>query len=99
MNPDWPSHRRFLSHRCAIAAFAILVGCCAGCNRTTYRKLADRDAYRLIKSHENDPRWEIPTRTVEPDPRSRLADVQNPDGGPPTLDDPAAKCLMRYPYH
>lgn len=90
---------RLLDCRCALLVCAVLVCVFAGCNRRTYRDWADRDAYRLIQSHKNDARWQIPDRAVEPDPRSRLADVQDPDCGPPTLDDPSAECYMRYPYH
>ena len=77
----------------------VTFGVCIGCNRDAYRKLADRDAYRLLKSRQFDSRWELPTRTVEPDPRSRLADVHDPDCGPLPPDDPAAKSYMRKPFN
>ena len=80
-------------------ALAIVVSACAGCSRQTYRLWADRDAYRLVKSRQTDPSWVLPDRTVAPDPRSRLADIYNPDCEPVPPDDPAASCYMIQPYH
>lgn len=99
MTRDWLSPDRKTACCCTLLVLLLPLFCSFGCRRNTYRKWADRDAYRLIKSRENDPRWNIPTRVVEPDPRSRLADIQDPDAGPPTLDDPAAECYMRHPYN
>ena len=76
----------------------VVVVTCAGCSRSTFRNWADWDAYRLIKSRQIDERWELPARTVEPDPRSRLADIQDPDCGPLPPDDPAAHGYMQQPY-
>ena len=70
----------------------------AGCSRKDYRLWADRDAYRLTKSRQVDPLWQIPDRAVEPDPTSRLADIHDPDCGPVPTDDPSAQCYMRHPY-
>lgn len=80
-------------------ALSIAFNFCAGCSRQTYRKWADRDAYRLIRSRQTNPSWVLPNRTVEPNPHSRLADVYNPDCEPMPPDDPAASCYMRQPYH
>lgn len=77
---------------------AVVCGLLCGCTRDQYRCAADSDAYRLINSRQFDWRWDLPQRTVEPDPRSRLADVNDPDYGPLPPDDPAAVCYMRHPY-
>jgi outer membrane protein TolC len=67
----------------------------AGCSRGAYRQWADKDAYCLLASRETDGRWDIPSRDVEPDSISRLADPNCPDCGPLPPDDPAAACYMR----
>jgi outer membrane protein TolC len=61
-----------------------------GCSRTAYRHKADNDVYALQGERLIDPRWRIPWRPVEPDPRSRMRDVSNPDREPFSPDDPAA---------
>lgn len=71
----------------------------SGCSRGAYRQWADRDAYCLLKTRQFDSRWEVPSRVVEPDPRSRLADVQDPDCGLVPPDDPASHQYMEAPYH
>lgn len=71
----------------------------SGCDRRIYRQLADRDAYNLLSSRQSDPLWKIPARTVEPDPRSRMADINDPDCGPLPPDDEAASCYMRKPFN
>lgn len=68
------------------------------CNRRTYRLWADRDAYSLIQSKQNDPTWILPERAIEPDPVSRLADDHDPDCGPQPPDDPSANDWLRNPY-
>ena len=80
---------------CVIA----LTVCASGCSRHAHRKMADREAYRLLKSRQFDQRWTIPDRAVEPDPRSRLADVHDPDCGPVPPDDPASRNYMRQPFN
>ena len=40
-----------------------------------------------------------PNRAVEADPKSRLADFNDPDCGPLPPDDPAATCYMRHPFN
>lgn len=79
-----------------VAGLFVVFG--SGCTRDQYRCWADRDAYQLIRSRQFDPRWKLPGRTVEPDRRSRLADLNDPDYGPLPPDDPAAVCYMRHPY-
>ena len=80
-------------------SLVIMLSCANGCSRYAYRKAADRQAYRLIESRQFDQRWDIPERVVEPDPRSRLADLHDPDCGPVPPDDPASECYMRHPFH
>jgi outer membrane protein TolC len=70
----------------------------SGCSRQWYRHSADRDAKCLLESRQFDNRWDIPDRKVEPDPKSRLADIHDPDCGPLPPDDPAAHCYMDKPY-
>ena len=83
-------------------AFATLCACIAftlvGCTRDQYRARADQEAYGLLRSRQFDSRWILPDRTVEADPRSRLADINDPDCGPLPHDDPAAECYMHHPY-
>ena len=76
----------------------VMVILCAGCTRKDYRLWADRDAYRLLKTRQSDPLWDIPERRVEPDPRSRLADGFDPDCSPVPTDDPSAQGYMRHPF-
>ena len=78
---------------------AVVLLCSSGCSRQNYRLLADRDAYRLIDSRQCNPQWDIPSRTVEANPQSRLADFNDPDCGPLPPDDPAAACYMRQPHN
>ena len=80
-------------------SLVIMLSCANGCSRYAYRKAADRQAYQLIESRQFDQRWDIPERAVEPDPRSRLADLHDPDCGPVPPDDPASECYMRHPFH
>ena len=82
-------------------ALTLVVGCVtvAGCSRAAYRQRADRDAYQLIQSRQVDARWLIPSRTVEPDPTSRMSDNNCPDCGPIPPDDPLAHCYMVRPFN
>ncbi|WP_148073246.1 TolC family protein [Bythopirellula goksoeyrii] len=81
-------------------SMCVLVLSCAlldGCNRTKYRRAADRESYCLIESRETDPRWEVPIRTVEPQPASRMYFAAEQDCGLKPQDDPAAHQYMDYP--
>ena len=69
-----------------------------GCSRRHYRIRADRQANELIGSRQVDPSWQLPVRDVIPDPRSRMADANDPDCGNRPLDDPSAKTLMERPH-
>jgi len=78
---------------CALVVSVLLTGC----SRSWHRQRADKDAYRLIASRQIDPLWQIPARTVEPKPESRLADTNCADCGPKPLDDDAADQFTRCP--
>ena len=84
---------------CALTVFSMVSLALCGCTRQMYRQAADRDAEYLLKTRQCDERWNIPERAVEADPTSRLADINDPDCGPLTRDDPAANCYMNKPYH
>ena len=87
---------------CALAIMVIAslaLTCLSGCSRTWYRKAADRDAECLLNSRQFDQRWDIPNRSVDPDPTSRLADPYDPDCSPMPPDDPAAHGYMNQPYN
>ena len=94
-----PIHRSTMRWLLTLLTLAIVFPCANGCSRHAFRKAADREAYRLLESRQFDHRWDIPERVVEADPRSRLADVHDPDCGPVPPDDPAAECYMRRPFN
>jgi len=78
----------------------LLVACVAflcSCSRSQYRASADKKSYSLIASRLVDPRWTLPTRTVEPVQQSRLGLASNLDCAPKPPDDPAASPLMNFP--
>ena len=89
---------RCLRTRCGLVLFASILVLGPGCHRSVHRQRADCDAYQLLADRQSDPRWTVPDRAVEPDPRSRMADITDPDCGPKPPDDPAASDLMRAPY-
>ena len=97
--PIWPNQRPILRWLLTLITLAIVVPCANGCSRHAHRTAADREAYRLLESRQFDQRWDIPERIVEPDPRSRLADIHDPDCGPVPPDDPAAESYMRRPFN
>ncbi len=65
-----------------------------GCTRQHYREQADQEAACLVNEKSNDPRWALPGFTIEMDPRSRFADVYDPDYPPMPPDDPVSHQLM-----
>ena len=77
-------------------ALVLMVGV-IGCDRSYYRRWADRDAYALIRSRVMHPAFSIGDRAVEPAPTSRLADPHDPDRPPRPPDDPAARVWMDHP--
>ncbi len=76
----------------AVFSLAIL-----GCTRSQYRAAADKKSYSLIASRLVDPRWSLPSRTVEPLHQSRLELPSDLDCSPKPRDDPAAAPLMHFP--
>ncbi|WP_372898054.1 TolC family protein [Stieleria sp.] len=66
-----------------------------GCSRSKYRLAADQEAYNAIAQRNGDPRWSTVKYGIEPDPRSRYADVYDPDCPPIPVDDPASQQYMR----
>ncbi len=85
--------------RCLIGAplvAAILLTATSGCNRTFYRRRADEEVAVLVLEKSNDPRWDLRDFTIEVDPRSRYANVHDPDFPPMPPDDPASHQLMRW---
>lgn len=77
-----------------VALVASLLGSGAGCNRTFYREGADLEARVLVEEKSGDPRWGMPNFSIELDPRSRYANVHDPDFPPMPVDDPASHVLM-----
>ncbi len=77
-----------------VALTLCLLGGAAGCNRTYYRRLADREVSVLVGEKSNDPRWDMSGFTIELDPRSRYADVWDRDFPPMPADDPASHEFM-----
>ncbi len=90
--------RKRIFHLCsctlllAISSFPV-----CGCSRSQYRASADKKSYSLIASRIVDPRWNLPDRTVEPKPQSRLGLPSDLDCSPKPPDDPAAAPLMHFP--
>ena len=91
------SRKRILAHCFCWLIPAIVAVSTLGCTRSQYRASADKKSYSLIASRLVDPRWMLPTRTVEPDSQSRLGLASNLDCSPKPPDDPAATPLMNYP--
>ncbi len=72
-----------------------------GCTRTYYRDFADHDTYGILRERLLDWRWKVPTRVVDADPRSRMADFANPNYEPIPPDEPAARGFQvssRFPF-
>lgn len=65
-----------------------------GCSRTFWRTQADFDSYNLLMQKTQDPRWDLPRLTIEPDARSRFSNFADPDRQPLPPDDPAAHQYM-----
>ena len=63
----------------------------AGCTRRYYRDFADSDVYRIERERMTDPRWTLPPRPVEADPKSRIGDKYDPNHEPIQYDDPGSR--------
>ncbi|MCA9129740.1 MAG: TolC family protein [Planctomycetales bacterium] len=83
--------------RIVFIALSIVFGTIFGCSRSQYRRNADRESYCLINSRQSDPRWELPTRPVEPAANSRMYVAVVDECGPKPQDDLAAKRYMDCP--
>ena len=91
-----PRKRIYSPHFSLLMVVFIATTAC-GCTRSQYRAAADKKSYSLIASRLVDPRWTLPTRTVEPVSQSRLGLPSNLDCSPKPPDDPAAAPLMHFP--
>ena len=80
-----------------LAITAALLLCISGCSRSRYRQAADSEAYGLITSRQSDPRWMLPSRSVEPNRDSRMYLANEQDCGPKPPDDLAAHRYMLRP--
>ncbi len=67
-----------------------------GCSRMFWRTQADFDSYNLLMQKTQDPRWDLPRLTVEPDVRSRFSNLADPDHQPLPPDDPTAHQYMEW---
>ncbi len=64
------------------------------CHRGYYRRQADAEAVQLITEKANDPRWALPDRSIDVDPRSRMAHPFSADHSPMPPDDPSSHEFM-----
>lgn len=64
------------------------------CHRSYYRRQADTEAVKLITEKANDPHWALPDRTIDIDPRSRMAHPFSSDHPPMPPDDPTSAEFM-----
>ena len=69
-----------------------------GCSRARWRQQADQKTYGILAEKSTDPRWTPPRYDLAPDPRSRFADVYDPDCPPLPPDDPEAHVYMHEAY-
>jgi outer membrane protein TolC len=67
-----------------------------GCSRAFWRRQADRDSYAILEERNNNPEWQVPTFSLNPNPSSRYYDPYNPDYPPMPPDDPAAYQYMLW---
>jgi outer membrane protein TolC len=91
--------RRFLFVR--LAMLCVVAQANLGCTRSYYRDYADSDSYGILKERLFDWRWRVPERPVEADPRSRMADHNDPNHVPILPDDVAARPFQvssRFPF-
>ena len=85
----------------AVVVMSLGLTLVTGCTRTYYRDFADRDTYGILQQRLLDWRWKVPTRIVDADPRSRMADFANPNYEPIPPDEPAAhnfQVSSRFPF-
>ncbi len=73
----------------------------AGCTRRYYHDYADNDVYHILKERGFDWRWRVPERPVEAAPKSRMADLNDPNHVPIVPDEVAARKFQvsaRFPW-
>lgn len=85
---------RWLQMSYRLAVIAMVAGLLAGCHRAHYRQQADREVYQTTAWATDDPRWQIPDFTIQPDPSSRMYDPSDPDYPPMPPDDPESHRYM-----
>lgn len=78
-----------------VFGLVVVIGTSQGCKRSYYRQKADSEAYALVRTAANDPRWELNDFTIRSDRDSRFYDPYNPDCEPMPEDDPTAAKLMQ----
>ncbi|MCE9531178.1 MAG: TolC family protein, partial [Planctomycetes bacterium] len=89
---------RYLSYRTSwISCLLVIVLAGSGCTRKFYRKRTDDDVVGLLTQKNQFPQWGIEAWHIYPDPRSRFADVSNPDRPPKPPDDLASYLLSPDP--
>lgn len=79
---------------CFLVVAATLLAQTSACHRSYYRRQADTDATKLISEKASDPHWALPDRSIEVDPRSRMAHPFSADHPPMPPDDPASHEFM-----
>jgi hypothetical protein len=78
-----------------LAAAAVMLIQTSACHRSYYRRQADNEATKLIGEKASDPHWTLPDRTIDIDPRSRMAHPFSADHPPMPPDDPSSAEFMR----
>jgi outer membrane protein TolC len=84
-----------------LALLCVVAQANLGCTRSYYHDYADSDVYGILKERLIDWRWKVPERPVEADPRSRMADLNDPNHVPIVPDEVAARRYQvssRFPF-
>ncbi len=68
-----------------------------GCGREFFRQWADQDVTEAVFEKSRDPRWRLPTFTIDPPALSRFADPYDLDRPPAPPDDYATEALSPFP--
>jgi len=90
----WSRQNLFVGKRVVTWTALVMFAALPGCSRTFWRTQADFDSYNLLMQKTQDPRWDLPRLTIEPDARSRFSNFADPDRQPLPPDDPAAHQYM-----
>lgn len=95
MRNDFAS--RVLTFLC-IACLGVALATSTGCTRHYWREQADREVDGILTSKNCYSKWRIGAYHLEPDPKSRFAELYPKIDRPPMPpDDPAARCLSPNP--